>query len=73
MMAKPVYLRSPRLLLGVGSCFILMWTSERLPMQTMGYVWFGTIHESSVESVWRVDPILPYNVYINLNRRDSQI
>jgi hypothetical protein len=73
MTVGPVCLRSPSLLLGVGACFILMGTSKKLPMQTMGDVWFGTIHESSVESVWRVDRGFPCRVYIDSNHHDSQI
>jgi hypothetical protein len=34
---------------GVGACFILVGTSERLPTWTTGDVWFGTIRESSME------------------------
>jgi hypothetical protein len=55
MAVGPVGLRSPRLLLGVGACFVLVGTSKRLPTRTTGDVWFRTIHESSVESVWHVD------------------
>jgi hypothetical protein len=73
MMAGLVCLRSPRLLPGVGACFVLVGTSERLPTRTTGDVQFGTIRESSVESVWRVDRIFPCRVYIDSNRRDSQI
>jgi hypothetical protein len=51
MMAGPVCLRSPRLLPCVGACFILVGISERLPIWTTGDVWFGTIHESSVENM----------------------
>jgi hypothetical protein len=51
VMAGPVYLWSPRLLLGVGSYFILVGTSERLPTRTTGDVWSRTIHELSLESV----------------------
>jgi hypothetical protein len=54
-----------RLLSGVGACFILMGTGERLP------AW--TIHKSSVESVWYVDRIFLYRVYIDSNHRDSRI
>jgi hypothetical protein len=36
-------------------------------------VWSGTIHKSSVDSVWCVDQVFPCRVYIDLNRRDSQI
>jgi hypothetical protein len=50
-MAGPVCLRLSRLLPGVGAYFALVGTSEMLPMQTMGGVWFGTIRESSVKSV----------------------
>jgi hypothetical protein len=48
-------------------------TSERLPMRTTGDVWSGTIRESSMKSVWRVDRVFPCRVYIDSNRRDSQI
>jgi hypothetical protein len=50
-MARPVCLQSPRLLPGVGVCFILVGTSERLPMQTTGDVWSGAIRKLSMESV----------------------
>jgi hypothetical protein len=73
MMGGSVYLRLLRLLLSVGACFVLVGTSERLPTWTTGDVWSGTICESSVESVWRVDRVFPYRVYINSNRRDSRI
>jgi hypothetical protein len=73
MMAGPVCLRSPRLLPGVGVCFILMGTSERLPTRTTGDIWSRTIHELSMESVWRVDRVFPCRVYIDLNRRDSDM
>jgi hypothetical protein len=55
------------------ACFILVRTSERLPMWTTGVVWSGTIRESSVESVGCVDWVFPCRVYIDSNRRDSQI
>jgi hypothetical protein len=73
MTAGPVYLRSARLLLSVGACFVLVGTSERLPTRITGDVWSGTIHESSVKSMWRVDRIFPYRVYIDSNHRDSRI
>jgi hypothetical protein len=73
MMFGSVCLRSPRLLPGVVVCFVLVGTSESLPMQTTEDVWSRTIHKSSVESVWRVDRVFPCRVYIDLNRRDSQI
>jgi hypothetical protein len=73
MTVGPVYLRSSGLLPGVEACFVLVGTSEILPTQTTGYVWSGTIRESSVESVWYVDRVFPYRVYIDSNRRDSQI
>jgi hypothetical protein len=63
----------PRLLSGVGACFILVGTSERLPIQTIGDIWSKTIRESSVESVWSVDQVFPCRVYIDSNRRDSRI
>jgi hypothetical protein len=68
-----VCLRSPRLLPGVGVYFILVGTSERLLTRIMGDVWSGTIRELSMESMWRVDRIFPYRVYIDSNRRDSRI
>jgi hypothetical protein len=55
MTAGPVCLRSPIFLLDVGSCFVLVGTSEKLHMRIMGDVWSGTIREASVKSVWRVD------------------
>jgi hypothetical protein len=73
MTAGPVCPRSPRLLPGVGACFVLMGTSERLPTWTMGDVWSRTIHESSVESVWCVDQVFPCRVYIDLNHCESRI
>jgi hypothetical protein len=42
-------------------------------MQTMGDIWYVTIHESNMESVWRVDRVFPCRMYIDSNRRDSQI
>jgi hypothetical protein len=44
-----------------------------LPMWTTGDVRSGTIRELSVESVWCVDQVFPYRVYIDSNRRDSRI
>jgi hypothetical protein len=73
MTAGPVCLQSPRFLPGVGAYFILVGTSERLVTWTTGDVWSRTIHELSVESMWHVDRVLPYRVYIDSNRRDSQI
>jgi hypothetical protein len=73
MTARPVYLGLPRLLSGVGACFVLVGTSERLTMWTTGDVWSGTICESSVESLWRVDQVFSCRVYIDSNRRDSRI
>jgi hypothetical protein len=72
-MVGSVCLRSPRFLLGVGAYFVLMGTSERLPIRTTGDVWFKTIHELSVKSVWHVDRVFSYRVYIDSNRRDSWI
>jgi hypothetical protein len=57
VIAGLVRLRLPRLHPGVGACFSLVGTSERLPMQTMGDVWSSTICESSVKSVWHVDRV----------------
>jgi hypothetical protein len=39
----------------------------------MGDVWSGSIRESSVESVWRVDWVFLCRVYIDSNHHDSQI
>jgi hypothetical protein len=72
-MTGPVCLQSSRFSSGVGACFILVGTSERLPTRAMGDVWSGTIGESSVESVWRVDRVFICRVYIDSNGRDSQI
>jgi hypothetical protein len=71
--AGPVCLWSPRLLLGVGACFLLVGTSERFPTWTTEDVWSRTICELSVESVRHVDHVFPYRVYIDSNRPDSQI
>jgi hypothetical protein len=51
MMVGPVYLRSLRLLPSVGTYFIFVGTSKRLPIWTTGDVWSGAIRESSVKSV----------------------
>jgi hypothetical protein len=51
MTAVSVCLWSPRFLLVVGVDFVLVGTSERLPIRTTGDVWSGTIRESSMESV----------------------
>jgi hypothetical protein len=42
-------------------------------MGTTGDVWFGTIHESSVKSVWRVNRVFSYMMYIDSNHRESRI
>jgi hypothetical protein len=68
-----VCLRLPRLLSGVGACFGLVGTSERLSTWTMGDVRFETIRESSVESVWHVGRVFLCRVYIDSNHRDSRI
>jgi hypothetical protein len=73
MTTGPVCLRSPRLLSGLGAYFVLVGTSERLPMQTTRDVGSGALCKSSVKSVWRVDQIFPYRVYIDSNHRDSRI
>jgi hypothetical protein len=72
-MAGPVYFWLARLLSGVGAYFDLVETSERLPVWTTQDVWSGTLHRLSMKSVWCVDQVFPYRVYIDLNRRDSQI
>jgi hypothetical protein len=51
MTAGPVHLQSLRLLPGVGVCFVLVGTSEKLPTWTTGEVWSGTLRKSSMESV----------------------
>jgi hypothetical protein len=65
--AGPVCLRLPRLLPGVGACFILVGTSERLPTRTMRDVWSETIRELSVKSMWLVDRVFSCRVYIDSN------
>jgi hypothetical protein len=69
--AESVRLWLPRLLPGVGACFVPMGTGERLPTWTTGDVWFGTIRKSSMESVWRIDSVFSYRVYIDSNHCDS--
>jgi hypothetical protein len=69
----PVCLRSSRLLPGVGVYFDLVGTSEKLPTWTTWDVWSGTLRGSSMESMWHVDRVFSYRVYIDLNRHDSQI
>jgi hypothetical protein len=73
MMARPVCLWSPRFPSSVGACFICVGTSERLPTRTTGDVWSGTIRKSSMERVWCDNRVFPCRVYIDSNRRDSQI
>jgi hypothetical protein len=73
MTAGSVCLWSPRFLPGVGVCFVLVGTSKRLPTQTTGDVWSGTIHKSNVESVCCVDRVFPCRVYMDLNRHDSRL
>jgi hypothetical protein len=52
----------------------LLATRERLLcVDHVRYVWFGTIRGLSVGCVWHVGQVFPYRVYIDLNRRDSQI
>jgi hypothetical protein len=48
-------------------------TSERSPTWIIRDVWTGTMHELSVKSVWHVDRVFLCRVYIDSNRRDSQI
>jgi hypothetical protein len=72
-MAGLVCPQSPRLLPGVGACFVLVETSRMLPMRTTWDVWSGTKHESSIEIVWHVDRVFRCRVYIDSNHRDSQI
>jgi hypothetical protein len=72
-MVEPVRLRSLRFLTGVGACFIVVGTSKMLSTRTTRDVWSGTIRESSVERMWRVDWVFPCRVYINSNRHNSRI
>jgi hypothetical protein len=72
-MIGPVCLWSPRLLSGVGACFILVGISKRLPTWTTCFVWSGTLRKLSVESVWRIDRVFPCMVYIDSNHHDSRI
>jgi hypothetical protein len=58
---------------GCRGMFFLVKTSEMLLTRTTRDVWSGTICESSVESAWCVDQVFPCRVYIDLNRRNSQI
>jgi hypothetical protein len=44
-----------------------------LYMDHMRYVWSRVIHGPSVKSVWLVDRVFPYGVYIDLNHCDSRI
>jgi hypothetical protein len=37
------------------------------------YIWSRAIHRLSMESVWCVDQVFPYRVYIDSNLRDSRI
>jgi hypothetical protein len=59
--------------LSVGASFVPVGTSERLPTRTTRDVWFGTIRELSMESMWHVDQVSPCRVYIDSNHHDSQI
>jgi hypothetical protein len=68
-----VCLRLPRLLLDVGVYFSLVRISKMLPTWTTWDIWSGTIRESGVESVWRVDQVFPCRVYIDLNCRNFRI
>jgi hypothetical protein len=57
-------------------CFrptLLMTQKRLLYADHVRYVWSKAIHGPSVESVWRVGRVFPYRVYIDSNRRDSQI
>jgi hypothetical protein len=52
----------------------LLMTHERLLyVDHVRYIWLRVIHGLSVESVWHVGQDFPYRVYIDSNRRDSQI
>jgi hypothetical protein len=73
MTIGPVCFWLPRFLPGVGAYFNIVGTSERLPTRTTSDEWSGTLGGSSVESMWRVDQVFPYRVYIHSNRRDSRI
>jgi hypothetical protein len=70
----PIYLWLPRLLLGVGVCFDLVETSERLLYTDhMRRVWLRAICGLSMESVWCVDQVFPCRVYIDSNLLDMSI
>jgi hypothetical protein len=58
---------------GCKGNFGLVGTSERVPTWATGDVWSETTCKLSVESVWCIDRVFPCRVYIDSNRRDSQI
>jgi hypothetical protein len=62
------------LLRGIGSVQICWQLHERLLcVYRVRYIWSGTIYGLSMGCVWCVGRIFPYRVYIDSNRRDSQI
>jgi hypothetical protein len=59
---------------GSGSIQICWQLYEKLLyVDHVRYVWSRAIRRPSVESVWRVGRIFPCRVYIDSNRRDSQL
>jgi hypothetical protein len=59
---------------GSGFVQICWWLRERLLcINHIRCVWSGTIRGLSVGCVWCVGRVFPCRVYINSNRRDSQI
>jgi hypothetical protein len=73
MTAGPVYLWLSRLLSGVGACFNFMETSERLSY--VDHVRCMVRDHTQIKRGGRMAcwSGFPYRVYIDSNRRDSQI
>jgi hypothetical protein len=71
--AGPVCLWLSTLLLGVGSCFFFVGTSERLSY--VNHVRCMVRDHTQIRSgdVWRVVQVFPCGAYIDLNHRDSRI
>jgi hypothetical protein len=70
-----LWIVSGALFLGSSDPAQLRWRlcKRLLYVDHVRYVWSWTICGLSVESVWRVDRVFPYRVYIDSNHRDSQI
>jgi hypothetical protein len=74
MAVGSVCLWLPRIHSGVGACFDLVGTSERLLYAYhVRYVWSRTLCGLSMESIWRVDQVFTCRVYIVSNCHDSWI